>query len=71
MICRNICKRCGLQIRATPVSGEFKAKIRKNLSTLSKKVGTGRYNIRLAAYESKAFLRLVNLSLADNTNIRY
>jgi hypothetical protein len=60
-----------LQIRATPVSGEFKAKIRKNLITLSKKVGTGRYNIRLAAYESKAFLRLVNLSLADNTNIRY
>ncbi|MFZ0695566.1 MAG: hypothetical protein WAM88_00345 [Nitrososphaeraceae archaeon] len=60
-----------MQIRATPVSGEFKAKIRKNLITLSKKVGTGRYNIRLAAYESKAFLRLVNLSLADNTNIRY
>ena len=56
---------------ATPVRGEFKAKIRENLITLSKKVGTGRYNILLAACESKAFLRLVNLSLADNTNIRY
>jgi hypothetical protein len=60
-----------LQIRATPVRGEFKAKIRENLITLSKKVAAGRYNIQLAACESKAFLRLVNPSLADNTNIRY
>ena len=30
-----------------------------------------RYNILLAGCESKAFLRLVNLSLADNTKILY
>jgi hypothetical protein len=60
-----------LQIRATPVRGEFKTKIRENLITLPKKVAAGRYNIRLAVYESKAFLRLVNLSLADNTKILY
>ena len=56
---------------ATPVRGEFKAKIRENRITLSKKEAAGRYNILLAAGESKAFLRIVNLSLADNTNIRY
>jgi hypothetical protein len=60
-----------LQIRATPIRGEFKTKIRENLITLPKKVAAGRYNIRLAAYESKAFLRLVNLCLADNTKILY
>jgi hypothetical protein len=56
---------------ATPVRGEFKAKIRENRITLSKKEAAGRFNLLLAAGESKAFLRLVNLSLADNTNIRY
>jgi hypothetical protein len=60
-----------LQIRDTPVRGEFKEKIRENLITLSKKVAAGRFNIRLAACESKAFLRPVNLSLADNTRILY
>jgi len=34
-----------LQIRATPVRGEFKAKIRKNLITISKKEAAVRYNI--------------------------
>jgi hypothetical protein len=37
-----------LQIRATPVRGEFKAKIRENLITLSKKVAAGRYNMRFS-----------------------